>query len=144
MFKRAFITGCLCAALVSAAVAQGKRPAGTKSVMYGLTVTADTVYSGTMEMAVEGGKVTGSMHVTSPTEITGKLAGTAKAGVLSLEFPFHMVEENCEGNVKMNIKLPAKPGPAAGTMEAVGCDGDETNKVTGIVELKPLEAKKTK
>jgi len=97
-----------------------------------------------MEMAVDGGKVTGSMHVTSPTEITGKLAGTAKAGVLSLEFAFQMVEENCEGNVKMNIKLPAKPGPAAGTMEAVGCDGDETNKVTGTVELKPLESKKTK
>ena len=141
MFKRIFIAGCMCAALVSVAAGQGKKPAGTKSVMYEVTVTADTVYSGTMEMTVDRGKVTGTMHMTSPTEITGKVAGTAKAGVLSLEFPFHMVEQNCEGNVKMNIKLPAKPGPAAGTMEAVGCDGDE-NK--GTVELKPLEAKKTK
>jgi len=142
MVKRALVTACISAAIVSAAAAQAKKTAGTKGVMYEVTVTADTVYTGTMEMAVAGGKVTGSLHVTAPTEITGKVAGTAKAGVLSLEFPYHMVEQNCEGSVKMNIKLPAKPGPASGTMEAVGCDRDETNKLTGTVELKPVAAPK--
>ena len=145
MIKRIVATVCISAAIVSAAATQAKKPAGAKSVMHELTVTADLVYTGTMELAVDGGKVTGNMHVTSPAEITGKVAGTSRAGVLNLEFPFLMVQENCAGTVKMTIKMPARPGPAAGTMEAVGgCSGEANDKVTGTVELKPAAPKNPK
>ena len=117
--------------------AQTKKPAGTKGVLYDVTVTADQVYTGTMEMTIAGGKVAGTMTLTSPTNITGKVAGTSKAGVLSLDFPYRMTERNCEGNVKMTIKMPPKPGPASGTMEAGECGGNPDNKTTGTVALKP-------
>src|SRR6185503_17874441 len=94
-----------------------------------LTVTtSENVYTGTMDLAIDMGKVTGKMVVTAPTAITGNVAGTSKAGELNLEFPFHMVEQNCDGTVKMSIKLPEKPGPSTGTMG-------------GTVELKPSTAK---
>ena len=97
-----------------------------------------------MDLTIASGVVTGSMVLKSPTEITGKVAGTSKAGVLALEFPYQMTERKCEGTVKMNIALPPKPGPASGTMEAVGCGRDETRKLTGKVDLKPVAAAKTK
>jgi hypothetical protein len=119
--------------------AQEKKAAGTKSVMHDLTVTtSESVYTGTMDLAIDMGKVTGKMVVTSPTAITGNVAGTSKAGEVNLEFPFHMVEQNCDGTVKMSIKLPEKAGPSTGTMEAVGCGGD---KIGGTVELEPSAAK---
>ena len=46
------------------------------------------------------------------------------------------------GNVKMTIKLPAKPGPATGTMEATGCGRDLAQPLPGTVELVPAAAKK--
>jgi hypothetical protein len=141
MFKQVAAVALMCATVTSVASAQTKKRAATKSVMHDITVKADEVYTGTMEMAVEGGKVTGKMHLTSPTEITGKVAGTAKGGVLSLEFPYYMTERQCDGTVKMNITMPAKPGLATGTMEAGAC-GDPSNKVTGTVELKPADLKK--
>ena len=122
---------------VSGLSAQEKKASGTKSVMHDLTVTSETVYKGTMDLAIDSGKVTGKMVVTSPSEITGTVAGTAKAGVMNLEFPYHMTEQNCDGTVKMTITLPEKLGLATGTMEAVGCGQDPGEKVTGTVELKP-------
>ena len=139
--RRAATTGVLGFALLATLSAQGGQPADTKSVMHDITIKADNVYSGTVEMTVAAGKVTGKMKLTVPTEITGEVAGTATADALALEFPFHMTEDNCDGKVKMNIKLPSTPGPATGTMEAVGCGREEANKVTGTVELKPAVAK---
>ncbi|MCA1562509.1 MAG: hypothetical protein LC804_20355 [Acidobacteria bacterium] len=81
MFKQLAALTLLCAAVTTVASAQTKKRAGTKSVVYDITVNADTVYTGTIEMTVEGGKVTGNLHLTSPTEITGKVAGTAKGSV---------------------------------------------------------------
>lgn len=126
-----------CAAMTGAASAQTKKPTGTKGVTYDVTIKADEVYTGTMEMAVVGGKVAGSLNLTSPTRITGKVAGTSKASVMSLDFPYVMTERNCEGNVKMTIKMPPKPGPASGTTEAGECGGDPNKKLTGTVDLKP-------
>lgn len=142
MLKQIVATVCI-TAFVSASAAAQARKAGTNSVMHDITVTtADNVYAGTMEIASTAGKVTGNMRITSPTEITGKVAGTSEAGVLTLEFPFLIVEEACEGTVKMDIKLAEKPGHASGTMEAVGCGDGE--KVTGTVELKPPASKPAK
>ena len=130
----AALTVVLCVSLS----AQEKK-AGTKSVMHDITVTtSESVYTGTMDLAIDMGKVTGKMVVTAPTAITANVAGTSKDGDMNLEFPFHMVEQNCDGTVKMSIKLSEKPGPSTGTVEAVGCSGD---KIGGTVELKPSAAK---
>lgn len=138
MFTRVSATALMFAVVMTPLTAQSKRAAGTKSVTYEVTATVDAVYTGTMDMAVAGGKVTGDMTITSPTPITGKVAGTAKGGALALEFPYHMTENNCDGTVRMNIKLPAKLGPASGTLEAFGCGREESDKLTGTVELKPV------
>ncbi len=143
MIKRLVIGVFACGAIGAVASAQTSKPAKAKSVTYEVTVKAeDTVYTGTMDMALEGGKVTGDMRITSPTEITGKVAGSEKKGVLSLAFPYFMTERKCGGNVTMLITLPAKPGPASGTMEATECGGDPANKVPGTVELVPASAPK--
>jgi len=137
MFSKAAVatlTVVLCVSLS----AQEKKD-GTKSVMHDITVTtSESVYTGTMDLAIDMGKVTGKMVVTAPTAITANVAGTSKDGDMNLEFPFHMVEQNCDGTVKMSIKLAEKPGPSTGTVEAVGCGGD---KIGGTVELKPSAAK---
>jgi hypothetical protein len=117
--------------------AQQKAPGTT--VMYDLTVKADAVYTGTMEVTTDRGKVTGKMHITAPTEVTGTVAGTSTKNVLALDFPFFMTEQKCEGNVKMDATLPPKVGPASGTLEVVGCGRDVTNKLTGTFDLKPAE-----
>ena len=142
MMMRVVTAVLLTAAIAGSASAQTKKPSGPKSVMNAVTIKADTVYTGTMEVAVDKGKVTGNLHLTAPTEITGKVAGTAKGGVLNLEFPFHMVERNCDGTVTMIITMPATPGPSAGTMEAMGCGRDPGSKLPGTVELVPIVPKK--
>ena len=112
-----------------------------KAVENDLTIKgADgSVYAGRMTMAVEKGKVSGSKHITKPTEITGTVAGTAEKGAMKLAFPYAMTERKCQGTVKMDLTVPAKPGPVTGTMEAVGCGRDETQKLTGTVELVPVK-----
>lgn len=116
---------------------------GAKGVMHDILVTtAEGTYKGTMELVTTGGKVSGAMHITDPGEITGKVAGTSKGGVLNLEFPYLMTERKCEGTVSMTIKMPQKPGRASGTMEAVGCGRDPSQKLTGTVELVPSEPAK--
>lgn len=144
MFKGTVIAAVMAltgAAVAGAQPAQAKKEGGTKGVTYDITATADTVYTGTVELTIDRGKVTGDMLITVPTEITGKVAGTSKDGVLLLDFPYYMKENQCEGNVKMKITMPAKPGPAKGTMEAVGCGQDPNQPLGGTVELKPAAAK---
>jgi hypothetical protein len=142
MLERVAAAGLIGITIVSAASGQTRKAPGTKSVTHEITIVADTTYTGTMDMAVDRGKVTGNLHLTTPTDITGKVAGTAKDGVLVLDFPFHMTERNCDGQVKMNIPLPAKRGPANGTMEAVGCGRDVDDPLPGTVELKPVRPTK--
>jgi hypothetical protein len=141
MFSRLAASALVVAVTVGSLSAQGQKPSGTKSVMHDLTVTtSESVYTGTMDLTVDAGKVTGKMVITSPSAITGTVAGTSKAGVMNLEFPYHMTERNCDGTVKMTITLPEKLGPSKGTMETAGC-GDSGEKVTGTVELKVAAAK---
>ena len=122
--------------------AQTKKPAA-KSTTYDLTVNADgAAHTGTMELATTAGKVSGDMHITSPREITGKPAGTSKAGAMHLDFPYRMVERQCDGRIVMDIKMPPKAGPANGTVEITGCGRTDANKLAGTVELKPRAAAK--
>jgi hypothetical protein len=126
----------------AAAQEKKKEDAGSKAVLHDITVTADVVYTGTMSMAIEKGKVTGDLRITVPTEVTGKVAGTAKGNQLALEFPFYMTEQQCEGFVKMDVALPEKAGAAAtGKLTAVGCGIEESQPLVGAVELKPSAAK---
>ena len=93
-------------------------------------------------MVVEKGKVTGDMRISSPTGIIGKVAGTSEAGVLKLDFPYHMTEQGCDGNVKMHLKVPPKAGPITGTMEATGCGMEPGQTLTGTVEMTVARPKK--
>jgi hypothetical protein len=132
------LVGAVCG---TAATAQTPAPPSLKGATHEISVSAgDTVYTGQVAMKVAGGKVSGEMLITVPTEITGKVAGTSKDGLMVLEFPYQMTQNNCTGLVKMNIKMPAKPGPATGTMEAKGCGDDPNAVLPGTVELKPLDA----
>lgn len=142
MFTRAALVALASVVMAGSMAAQTKQAAGPKMVAYDITVNADTVYTGTMEMGVEEGKVTGKVHLTAPEEVTGDVAGTAKGGVLSLDFPYSMPQRGCDGAVKMTITLPPKPGPATGTLEAVGCGRDPSQPLTGTVELMPVALKK--
>lgn len=137
------------AALVAVTVipteAQTKKAPNT--ITYDIIITADgTPYTGTMALAVNAGKVTGNMHVTAPTEITGKAAGTVKAGKMDLDFPYRMVQRACDGQIAMAIALPAKMGaaPATGTVAIAGCGRSDANKLSGTAELKPQAAAKKK
>ena len=114
---------------------------GSKAILNEVTVRAadGSIFAGTMEMLAEKGKVTGALHIKTPTEIRGKVAGTSEKGKMKLAFPYTMVERNCEGQVTMDLTVPAKPGPVTGTMEAIGCGRDESNKLTGTVELVPVK-----
>jgi hypothetical protein len=124
-----------------------QKSAGGKPTVYDLTIQADgAAYTGTMELMVAGGKVSGAMNITQPTEVTGKAAGTLKAGQMKLDFPYRMVQRGCDGQIAMDIKMPAKAGaaPAAGTVSIVGCGRTEANKLPGTIELKPKAAAKKK
>jgi hypothetical protein len=139
MIRAAAVVVMILAPVSPLAAGQAKTPGGAP-VVYNITVKADAVYTGTIQLATQKEVVSGDMQITSPTAITGKVAGTSKAGVLSLDYPYVMTERKCEGRVMMTIKMPAKPGPAAGTMEALGC-GDPSRKLTGTVELVPVDSK---
>jgi hypothetical protein len=139
--RSAAVAGLVLLAAAAVPAAQTQKPAAGKGTSYDITVkTSEAVYSGTTEMTVDGGKVTGTIHITVPMEITGKVAGTVKGGTLHLDYSYRMVQEGCTGNVKMTIEMPAKPGPANGTMEAGPC-GDEGAPVTGTVHLTPAARK---
>lgn len=138
---RNFVTATALAGLVLAAPVFSQTRSSAKPVHNDLTIkTADgAVYTGTMVMTVEKGKVTGSLHITKPTEIKGTVAGTAEKGLMKLGFPYLMLERKCEGSVKMDLTVPPKPGPVTGSMEAIGCGRDATQKLTGTVELVPVK-----
>ena len=136
------VTGLAVAALTTGAAAQTRKPAGTKPVTYDVTITADgTPYTGKMVLTVAGNKVSGTMNLTQPTEITGKPAGTVKGGEMNLDFPYHMVERKCDGQIAMNLKMPPKPAETKGTVSIIGCGRDASSKLPGTIELKPSTTK---
>ena len=137
MIRLVAATTMMTVAFIGAASAQAKKPAGAKAVTYDLTIQADGNYTGTMDIAVVKGVASGEMRITAPSEVIGKVAGTAKAGELKLDFPYTMVQRKCTGQIVMEIKMPAKRGPATGTVSIVGCGREATNKLNGTVELKP-------
>lgn len=138
---RQVTTAVMVAALGVGAAAQTRKPAGAKPVTYDVTITAEgTPYSGQMVLAVAGGKVTGTMNITKPTAITGKAAGTVKAGEMMLDFPFRMVERQCDGQIAMTFKLPPKPAETKGAVSIIGCGRDASNKLPGTIELKPAKS----
>jgi len=112
-------------------------------VTYDVTITADgAAHTGKMVLAVSGAKVTGTMHITQPSEITGTVAGTVKAGEMSLDFPYHMVERKCDGQIALTFKPNPKMATSNGTVAIVGCGRDASNKLPGTIELKPVGPQK--
>jgi len=119
-------------------IAAQKKPLPAKT--YDVTITADNKpHTGTMELAVAAGRVTGKMHITKPSEITGTAAGTEKGGLMNLDFPYHMVQSNCDGRIAMAVNFPPKTGTAKGKVEINGCG---STKLPGTIELVPAPASK--
>lgn len=141
MIKQTLTVAIAAAAMVVTTGAQGKKPAATNAVTYDVSIQAEGTYTGTMEIAISKGLASGDMRITTPSEVTGKVAGTSKGGELKLDFPYTMVQRKCTGQIEMNIKMPAKPGPASGTVSIVGCGREATNKLTGTIDLKPAARK---
>ena len=139
MTRHSAVAALLIAAATTVGAAQTKKPAaGTKGVSYDLTILADGgTYTGKLDLLSAGGKVTGTMHITQPTEITGKVGGSVKAGEMVLDFPYHMVQRNCDGKITMNFKAPSKTAGSKGTVGIVGCGRDASNKLAGTMEVKP-------
>jgi hypothetical protein len=82
MVRRGAVIATILAAAPHLIAGQAKPPAGTP-IVYNITVKADAIYTGTIELATEKDAVSGSLQITAPTPITGKVAGTTKAGVMS-------------------------------------------------------------
>jgi hypothetical protein len=145
MLTHAATASLLAALVVMPAGAQTKK--GANTVTYDVTITADgSAYTGTMALAIGSGKVSGDMHITAPTEITGKPAGIAKGGKLDLDFPYRMVQRACDGRIAMAIALPAKKdaAPASGTVSIGRCGSAGADRIQGTIELKPQAAAKKK
>lgn len=138
MFKRAAATLSIAALTFGGLEAQAKKDANP--IKYDVTVTTaeDITYTGTMELTVEKGTVSGAMKITSPGEINGTVAGTAKAGKMNLDFPYHYVAESCEGRVGMDLTLPGKAdaGPIKGTVSITGCGRPDNDPLPGTIELR--------
>lgn len=144
MFTRVAVMG-MALLMAAPAMAQGTRAAGPKMVTNDITIKMpDGTYTGTMTLGLARGQATGKLHLTAPAEVLGDVAGTSREGVVSLDFPYRMPERNCQGTVKMRLTIPPKPGPATGTMQAVGCGRDASNPMEGTVELVPREFKPKK
>lgn len=127
-------------------LAETQKPAAAKPATYDVSITVDgQLYTGTMVLAVAGNKVSGSMTIKQPGEITGKAAGMVKGGEMLLDFPYHMVERKCDGDIRMTIKLPEKAAGAKanGTVSIGGCGRPpDTPRLPGTIELTPVTTKK--
>ena len=146
MRSRMMAAACFSLMAVIPALAEQSKSAA-KPIKYDVTIQADGgSYTGTMDLATAAGKVSGDMHITKPVEITGKAAGTSKAGVMKLDFPYRMVQRECDGRIEMDIKLPAKAAaaPATGAVSITGCGRTDANKLAGTIELTPQPAVKKK
>jgi phage tail sheath gpL-like len=126
-------------------LADAQKPAAGRPTTYDVAITVDgSPYTGTMVLAVAGSKVSGSMNITQPGEITGKAAGTVKAGEMVLEFPYHMVARKCDGDIRVNVKLPEKKdagAKASGTVSIGGCGRPPDSRLAGTIELTPAAKK---
>lgn len=140
MLKQIALAALAAVLVVPALSAQEKK--AEKATTYDISVTADgTVYSGTMDLVVSDGHVTGEMKVTTPTEVTGKPAGTVKDGDMTLDFKYRITESGCEAGIVIDIKLPrAGAGPTTGTAKVQQCGRPEAEKITASVEMRVKEA----
>ncbi len=139
------IAAAAAAFIVLASAPSAQQKSAAKPVKYDITITADGgAYTGTMDLVTTAGKVSGDLHITQPTEITGKPAGTVKASAMKLNFPYRMVQRACDGQIEMDIKMPPKAGsaPATGTVSITGCGRTEANKLPGTIEMKLQPATK--
>ena len=138
--SNSWAAGVLMLALTSPLAAQTKKPAPPKPVTYDVTIVADgKPYTGQMQLGVRAGKVTGTMHIKQPTEITGKAAGSVKAGEMMLDFPYEMVERKCTGQIEMKFKAPARGAGSKGTVGIIPCGRDASNKLSGTIELTAMK-----
>jgi len=123
-----------------------QKPASGRTTTYDVAITVEgQPHTGTMVLAIAGSKVSGSMNIKRPGEITGKVAGVVKSGEMLLDFPYHMVERKCDGDTRMTVKLPEKKAAgakASGAVSIGGCGRPLDARLPGTIELTPATTKK--
>ena len=93
------------AGFIAAGSFQGAQPAAT-TYDAKFTTAEGQVYTGTTTFAVDAkGVVTGKMKLVDPTEVTGTLSGTVKAGTWTFEYPYEIPAQGCTGTVKGTAKV---------------------------------------
>lgn len=95
-------------------------------------------YVGTMTLIVSKGVVTGKMVIDTPTRIEADVAGRKTGNELSLNYPYNVISEGCDGRVQVKATFAPKATEATGTAHAVDCNGQPTD---GTVTFKKAAAK---
>ncbi|MEO6236036.1 MAG: serine hydrolase domain-containing protein [Vicinamibacterales bacterium] len=76
-----------------------------------LLVFGPNRYTGRMTLAIDGGKVGGSMLLEQPTPIDGRVAGRVSGQKLELRYPYTMRADGCVGEVTITATLsPSRDG----------------------------------
>ena len=88
-------------------------------------------YTGTVTFDVDGkGVVSGTMKLTDPTLVNGKLGGTVKDGKWTFEYSYEIPEQGCTGTVKGEGKVPADRKVIEGTAVAGGGCAEQPIQLT--------------
>jgi hypothetical protein len=108
--------------LIAALFIGGRLPSQSQPpATYDVKVEFDHVSTGTATFAVDKtGKVSGSLHIDTPTELNAELAGTVKDGTWTFEFSFSMPTENCSGTASGTAKVTTDLNTVSGTVKASG------------------------
>ena len=138
------LAGVLAIAVIAGTAPAAQKPAASNDHRYDVTFAfdGDRTYTGAMTLTFDGSRVSGKMAIDTPAVVTGTVAGTVKAGALSLDYPYQVAGDSpCTGRVTVSAKLSADRSSAAGTTHAEGC-GDPHDGTFTLA--KPSAAKPAK
>jgi hypothetical protein len=116
----AFVAGMFVTTLSAQQAAAPAAPAPTHDVVFDVQ---GQQYVGATTFAVDkAGKVTGTMKLTDPALVNGKLNGDVTDGVWKFAYPFTMDNQGqaCEGTVAGTAKVTADRAEATGEVSITG------------------------
>jgi len=105
-----FLTGIAAAAALALTILI---PVSAQAPTYDVTWVAgppgsEATYTGTATMSVDAkGVVSGKLALTSPVGVNATLAGTVVKDTLTLEFPYQIPDQGCDGTIKGTAKVAA-------------------------------------
>ena len=104
------LAGVLAIAVIAGTAPAAQKPAASNDHRYDVTIAfdGDRTYTGAMTLTFDGSRVSGKMAIDTPAVVTGTVAGTVKAGALSLDYPYQVAGDSpCTGRVTVSAKLSA-------------------------------------